>query len=60
MSHHSDASNSKKNIAKDDALTILQVLRHPEYNKAAIAVVAVMVAQQLSGMLLPNSSNLSD
>jgi MFS family permease len=50
MSHHSDASNSKKNIAKDDALTILQVLRHPEYNKAAIAVVAVMVAQQLSGI----------
>ncbi|KAF2652755.1 hypothetical protein K491DRAFT_706219 [Lophiostoma macrostomum CBS 122681] len=50
MSRHSDTAGSKRNIAKEDALTILQVLRHPEYNKAAIAVVAVMVAQQLSGI----------
>ncbi|KAF2005663.1 hypothetical protein P154DRAFT_542612 [Amniculicola lignicola CBS 123094] len=34
----------------EDQLSILEVLRHPEYKKAALAVVMVMLAQQLSGI----------
>jgi hypothetical protein len=33
----------------EDALSIIQVLRHPEHNKAALAVIMVMIAQQFSG-----------
>jgi hypothetical protein len=36
--------------AKEDALTIVQIFRHPDYRTAALAVIMVMLAQQLSGM----------
>lgn len=45
----SDAPVSKRQ-SKEEALSIVEVLRHPEYNKAAIAVVMVMLAQQFSGI----------
>ena len=48
-SHHSAASTTKRNMAKKEILGILQVIRHPEYNKAVIAVMMVMLAQQLCG-----------
>jgi MFS family permease len=38
-----------KRQLKEDALSIIQVLRHPEHNKAALAVIMVMIAQQFSG-----------
>ncbi|KAF2122726.1 hypothetical protein BDV96DRAFT_618062 [Lophiotrema nucula] len=41
---------TKRQGSKEDTLSIVQVLRHPEYKKAALAVVMVMVAQQLSGI----------
>ncbi|KAF2470176.1 uncharacterized protein BDR25DRAFT_334648 [Lindgomyces ingoldianus] len=50
ISHHSESSTSKRKLAKEDALSIIQVLRHPEYSKAAIAVIMVMLAQQFSGI----------
>jgi MFS family permease len=37
--------------ANEDALTIVQIFRHPYYQRAALAVIMVMLAQQLSGML---------
>ncbi|KAF1962321.1 hypothetical protein CC80DRAFT_522180 [Byssothecium circinans] len=40
----------KSQQGKEEALSIVQVLRHPDYKKAAIAVVMVMLAQQLSGI----------
>jgi hypothetical protein len=49
LSHHSGGSN-KGNTAKREVLSILEVLWKPEYNRAIIAVVAVMLAQQLCGM----------
>lgn len=33
----------------EESLSITQVFRHPDYRKAAIAVIMVMLAQQLSG-----------
>ena len=35
-----------------------QVVRHPEYNKAVVAVIMIMVAQQLTGMLCLPSHKL--
>ncbi|KAL1601219.1 Bifunctional purine biosynthesis protein PurH [Nothophoma quercina] len=35
---------------KEGSLTITQVFRHPDYKKAAIAVIMVMLAQQFSGI----------
>jgi len=35
---------------KDQNLSIMQVFRHPDYQKAAVAVIMVMVAQQFSGI----------
>ncbi|KAH6625201.1 hypothetical protein C7974DRAFT_312181 [Boeremia exigua] len=34
----------------EGSLSIVQVFRHPDYNKAAIAVIMVMLAQQFSGI----------
>lgn len=34
----------------EESLSIMQVLRHPDYYKAAIAVIMIMLAQQLSGI----------
>ncbi|KAF2817137.1 uncharacterized protein BDZ99DRAFT_404568 [Mytilinidion resinicola] len=50
MSHHSDASISKRDLANKEVLGLLQVVRHPQYHKAAIAVMMVMLAQQLCGI----------
>lgn len=55
MSHHSGSSN-KGNIAKGEVLSIFEVLRKPDYNRAIIAVVAVMLAQQLCGMAPPSTA----
>ena len=49
MSHHS-GSSTKGHMLKKDVVTIFGVLRNPETNRAIIAVVMVMVAQQLCGM----------
>ena len=38
-----------KESGKEQTLSIAQVFRHPDYQKAAIAVVMVMLAQQFSG-----------
>ena len=43
-----DASQQPK--SSEETLTIVQVFSHPEYKKAAIAVVMVMLAQQFSGI----------
>ncbi|KAF2262852.1 vacuolar protein sorting-associated protein 73 [Lojkania enalia] len=48
--HQSGSSATKRKSTRDDALNIVQVLRHPEYNKAALAIVMVMLAQQFSGI----------
>jgi MFS family permease len=45
-----DEHTASGNSAKEDALSIVQVFRHSDYQKAAIAVIMVMLAQQLSGM----------
>ena len=37
-------------MAKKEVLSIFEVLWKPDYNRAIIAVVAVMLAQQLCGM----------
>ncbi|CAN9345844.1 unnamed protein product [Alternaria alternata] len=39
-----------KESGKEQTLNIAQVFRHPDYQKAAIAVVMVMLAQQFSGI----------
>jgi MFS family permease len=36
--------------SNEEKLSIMQVLRHPEYKSAAIAVIMVMLAQQFSGI----------
>jgi len=46
MSHHSGSSGS----AKKATMGMLEVIRHPDNNKAVIAVVMVMIAQQLTGI----------
>lgn len=50
---HNEGSSSQQNpnpAGKEDALSIMQVLGHPEYKSAAIAVIMVMLAQQFSGI----------
>jgi hypothetical protein len=49
MSQHSGASNIKAH-EKMKHLGMLDVIRHPDHYKAVIAVVGVMIAQQLTGM----------
>lgn len=39
-----------KHAGQEEKLSIMQVLRHPEYKNAAIAVIMVMLAQQFSGI----------
>ncbi|KAI4638682.1 hypothetical protein J4E93_009710 [Alternaria ventricosa] len=39
-----------KESGKEQTLSIMQVFRHPDYQKAAVAVVMVMLAQQFSGI----------
>lgn len=39
-----------KQSSKEDNLSIMQVFRHPDYQKAAIAVIMIMLAQQFSGI----------
>ena len=46
------SSTTRPKQGKEDALSIVQVFRHPDYYKAAIAVIMVMLAQQPSGMFL--------
>ncbi|KAF2251049.1 hypothetical protein BU26DRAFT_530058 [Trematosphaeria pertusa] len=41
---------NKHQSSRDDALSIPQVFRYPDSRKAAIAVIMVMLAQQLSGI----------
>lgn len=41
---------SPKKEAKKDAVSMWQAIRHPLYNRAVLAVIAVMVAQQLTGI----------
>ncbi|KAF2014784.1 hypothetical protein BU24DRAFT_347930 [Aaosphaeria arxii CBS 175.79] len=45
-----DAATTKRSQDKEDALSIIQVFKHPDYSKAAFAVIMVMLAQQLSGI----------
>jgi hypothetical protein len=42
----------KSNMIKKDLLSIFDVLWRPDYNRAIIAVIVVMLAQQLCGRLL--------
>jgi len=48
MSHHS-GSVTKTETVKQDVVGIFQVLYRPEYNRGTIAVVIVMMGQQLCG-----------
>jgi hypothetical protein len=57
MSHHSGGS-TKGNMIKKDVLSIFDVLWKPDYNRAIIAVIAVMLAQQLCGMPISQSDSL--
>ncbi|KAJ4305935.1 Bifunctional purine biosynthesis protein PurH [Kalmusia sp. IMI 367209] len=45
-----EPSTPKTQSGRDEALSIVQVLRHPEYKKAAFAIIMIMLAQQLSGI----------
>ncbi|KAL6158194.1 GTP cyclohydrolase II [Exserohilum turcicum] len=49
---HPDASAdaTAKPSGKEQTLSIMQVFRHADYQKAAIAVIMVMLAQQFSGI----------
>jgi MFS family permease len=44
------SQSASKQSGDESSLSIAQVFRHPEYKKAAIAVVMVMLAQQFSGI----------
>jgi MFS family permease len=44
------SSQSAGKSDKEGSLTIMQVFRHPDYKKAAVAVIMVMLAQQFSGI----------
>ena len=46
---HSETS-SKKSVLEKETIGILKVLVHPKYNRATIAVMTIMVAQQLCGI----------
>ncbi|KAL6703895.1 Bifunctional purine biosynthesis protein PurH [Coniothyrium glycines] len=50
--HNEDITNGTrtKNSSGEDTLSIMQVFGHPDYRKAAIAVIMVMLAQQFSGI----------
>ncbi|KAF3010056.1 hypothetical protein E8E13_011542 [Curvularia kusanoi] len=50
LNNEGGSSQPAKTSDKEGSLTILQVFRHPDYKKAAIAVVMVMLAQQFSGI----------
>jgi MFS family permease len=58
-SHHSEVPTQRKTTRKD-ILSIFEVLWKPEYNRAIIAVIAVMIAQQLCGKSLSKSSALPE
>ncbi|KAL5392428.1 hypothetical protein DPSP01_000935 [Paraphaeosphaeria sporulosa] len=45
-----EPSTPKTRSGKEEALSIAQVLRHSDYQKAAFAVIMIMLAQQLSGI----------
>lgn len=47
---HSEPSTSKRGSNNGATLSIMQVMRHPDHYKAIIAVIMIMLAQQLSGM----------
>ncbi|KAH4189030.1 hypothetical protein HBI25_232230 [Parastagonospora nodorum] len=49
LSNEGGPQNNKQS-GNEDKLSIMQVLRHPEYKSAAIAVIMVMLAQQFSGI----------
>lgn len=59
ISHHSGGP-TKGNTTKKDILSIFDVLWKPEYNRAIIAVIAVMIAQQLCGKFISNSDILPE
>ncbi|KAF1847755.1 uncharacterized protein K460DRAFT_374752 [Cucurbitaria berberidis CBS 394.84] len=51
LHNEDDSSEARpKQSSKDETLSIMQVLRHSDYQKAAIAVIMVMLAQQFSGI----------
>ena len=58
VSHHS-GTPSGNSFGKTKHLGMLDVVRHPEHNKAVLAVVMVMIAQQLTGTSLPPFCNHS-
>lgn len=50
LNNEGGSQPATKSSDQEGSLTILQVFRHPDYKKAAIAVVMVMLAQQFSGI----------
>ncbi|EDU42791.1 AraJ Arabinose efflux permease [Pyrenophora tritici-repentis] len=51
LSNQDESVNGRpKQSGKEETLSIMQVFRHADYQKAAIAVVMVMLAQQFSGI----------
>jgi hypothetical protein len=50
LNNEGGPQSATKSSEHEGSLTILQVFRHPDYKKAAIAVVMVMLAQQFSGI----------
>ncbi|KAF2452227.1 vacuolar protein sorting-associated protein 73 [Karstenula rhodostoma CBS 690.94] len=50
LRNEDEPSTPKTRSGKEEALSIAQVLRHPDYQKAAFAVIMIMLAQQLSGI----------
>ncbi len=49
MSNGAEGNGADAKDIKKDVLSIFDVIRRPEYNRAAIVVMMVMVAQQLCG-----------
>ncbi|KAF1349409.1 hypothetical protein EJ07DRAFT_169459 [Lizonia empirigonia] len=50
LSNEGGSSSAAAKSGDEGSLTIVQVFRHPDYQKAAIAVIMVMLAQQFSGI----------
>ncbi|KAJ4354886.1 Bifunctional purine biosynthesis protein PurH [Ascochyta clinopodiicola] len=50
LANEGGSQPASKSSGDQGSLTIMQVLRHPDYKKAAIAVIMVMLAQQFSGI----------
>lgn len=50
LNNEGGSQPATKSSDQEGSLTILQVFSHPDYKKAAIAVVMVMLAQQFSGI----------